>query len=144
MANLLGYNKNKIMKRGKIYIEKNGSEQEIQHFLNNKPEKLPIDYVNYIIENHSVDGDLPVNPYYFSLWAVNEVLETNTDYQLDEYLPNYFGIGSQGGGELIAISLIDFKIYCIPFMPMNEEDRILCFESFNEFKENMGFAPDED
>lgn len=127
------------MKKGNILTEKNASQEDIKTFMQNMPKGLPTEYVNFICENHSATGDLPVNPFYFRLWSVAKVLKTNLDYQVNEYLPAYFGIGDEGGSELLAINLSDHKIYLIPFMPMNEDERVLCFESFTEFRNNMGF-----
>ena len=131
------------MKKGHLTIENKPSKSDIDNFVKNKPKGLPEDYVNFISENYYTTGDIPLNPFYFRLWSVDKVLGVNEDYEIQQYMPNYFGIGDQGGGEFLAIDLRDHKIYVIPFAPMDEEDRIFCFENFKEFKDNMGFVADE-
>lgn len=131
------------MTRGYLEIEQNCTVEEIRNFKNNCPEELPDTYVHFIAENHSVEGDLPCNPFYFRLWKANEVMENNVDYEVKEYIPTYFAIGDQGGGEMFVISLKDKKVYLIPFVPIDEEAKIECFESFTMFIKNMGWRSEE-
>lgn len=144
LENVIGNQPDKDMKKGNLHIENKASQSDIDNFIKNRPKGLPDDYVNFICENHYVTGDIPVQPFYFRLWSVDKVLGENDDYEIQQYLPDYFAIGDQGGGEFLAIDLRDFKIYEIPFAPMNEEDRILCFENFKHFMDNMGFTVDEE
>lgn len=83
---------------------------------------------------------MPVQPFYFQLWELAEVSKNNLDYEIQNYLPDYFGIGGNGGGELIALHLKNKKIFAIPFIPMNETDSLLITETFEEFEHIIGFT----
>lgn len=131
------------MIKGFLEIEQNCTIVEIENFKNNCPKELPTSYIDFISENHTAEGDLPNNPFYFRLWKANEVLPNNIDYELNDYIPTYFGIGDQVGGEMFTINLTDKKVYLIPFMPMREEARIECFENFNAFIKSMGWKRGE-
>lgn len=116
------------------------SEAEIEKFLPQFPDELPLRYINFIKNHKGADGDLPVQPYFFQLWEISEISDNNTGYEVQNYLPDYFGIGDNGGGELLALNLKNKKVYVIPFIPMDEKDALLLAESFEEFENIMGLT----
>jgi hypothetical protein len=61
----------------------------------------------------------------FTLWKLSEIDELNTEYDVAEYLPGYYAVGSNGGGEMLAVELETEMIYSIPFIPMESNDRLL-------------------
>ncbi len=42
------------------------------------------------------------DPGWFQVWPADQVVELNRGYEVCENLPGFFGIGSSGGGELLA------------------------------------------
>jgi hypothetical protein len=65
------------------------------------PFELPSDYLDFLQFSNGADAGLPVDPLWCILFTAEEVLECNTDYEISEYLPGYFAIGSSGGGEIL-------------------------------------------
>lgn len=128
------------MQKGLLEIGEKPSEEEIKESLPQLPTNLPISYVNFLKNHKGANGDLPVQPYYFQLWEISELTNNNSDYQVQESLSDYFGIGGNGGGELLALNLKDQKIYAIPFVPMDEAAALLISENFDEFESIMGFT----
>ena len=68
--------------------------------------------------------------YFF--WPAEEMEKLNADYEVEQYLPNYFGVGSSGGGELFAVDLSTGIFYSIPFIPMDSTERIKVADSIEE------------
>lgn len=128
------------MKKGVLEFGEKPSEAEIEKFLPQIPINLPQSYISFLKNYKGANGDLPVQPFYFQLWEISEVFQNNLDYEIPDYLPDYFGIGGNGGGELIALNLKNKKIFVIPFIPMSEQDALLIAESFEEFANIMGFT----
>ena len=60
----------------------------------------------------------------FDLWKVDDIDEINKGYEVPEFLPSYIGIGSNGGGEMLAVEFATGKIFSIPFIPMQDSDRL--------------------
>jgi len=65
----------------------------------------------------------------FLIWESDKLYERNHGYKIEEYLPGYFAIGSDGGGEMLAIELSTGLIYSIPFIPMDSTERIKVSDS---------------
>jgi hypothetical protein len=78
-------------------------------------------------------GFLTVQPYLLRLWRAEQVLDNNLDYEMPDYVPGFFGFGDNGGGEFFAFdtrTAAPWKIYTIPFVPMDERDALCVAEDF--------------
>ena len=67
----------------------------------------------------------------FQLWSGNEIEELNENYEVERFLSGYLGIGSNGGGEMLAIELETGILWSIPFVPMNISERIKIASNLN-------------
>lgn len=95
---------------------------------------LPQDYVFYIL-NYLGYEDF-IGQEYVRLWDLDELVEMNKGYQIQNYLPSMFGIGGNGGGEMIALEYkgsVFTRVVLIPFIVMIEEDAIEIGNSFADF-----------
>ena len=63
--------------------------------------KLPDDYVELLLWSNGAEGF--IGEEYWVLWSVEEIGELNLAYQVGNYLPGMLAIGSDGGGECIAL-----------------------------------------
>ena len=126
------------MKKGILKFYEKPSEADLEKYLPQLPSDLPESYINFLKQNNGAGGDLPVQPWNFELWRLEIITEYNEDYEIQTYLPRYFGIGGDGGGEFFAFNMETLKIFIIPFIGMEEEDAILVAENFEEFKDLNG------
>lgn len=99
---------------------------------------LPPDYLTLLQFSNGGEGKLGVEPGWFQIWPAQEVLEFNRVHEVDVRLPGFFGFGSSGGGELLAIHSVTGKIYMIPFIGMAQEEARLIASRFAEFVAVMG------
>lgn len=99
---------------------------------------LPPDYLTLLQFSNGGEGKLGVEPGWFQIWPAQEVLGLNRAYEVDAWLPGYFGFGSSGGGELLAIHSDSGKIYMVPFVGMAKDEARLIANSFAEFIAAMG------
>jgi hypothetical protein len=62
-----------------------------------------------------------------SLWKAEELITRNLGYKVTEFFPNFFFIGSDGGGEAYAfdISGDDATVFEVPFMGMPSDGRAI-------------------
>ena len=91
------------------------------------PVPLPEEYAALLRFSNGGEGQLAVEPGWFQLWPVEEVLELNRAYGVNEFLPGFFGFGSSGGGELLALDLRSgppFRVVMVPFIPMDEAEAV--------------------
>jgi hypothetical protein len=59
----------------------------------------------------------------FEIWDLEKMDDFNIMYKVQDYLPEYYGIGSDCAGELLVIELNSGKIYAIPFIPMDSLEK---------------------
>lgn len=102
---------------------------------------LPAEYLALLAFSDGAGGPLPVEPGWFQMWLAKDVIEMNKGYGVSESIPGFFGFGSNGGGELLAFDArtpLPYKIYTIPFIPMDEKEAILVADDFATFLEMTG------
>jgi len=96
--------------------------------------ELPKDYKDFLLKYAGHETEMGQE--YFRLWDREELITLNEEYNVLEYLPGTLGIGSNGGGELIAIEKLgdkDFRIVLTPFVDLDAEFHIEIGESFIDF-----------
>jgi len=76
---------------------------------------LPEDY-KYFLSNY-IEHECFIGPEYLRLWDLDNLLENNKGYQIQECLDNTIGIGSNGGGECLAIELLSHGKYRVVLTP---------------------------
>jgi len=71
---------------------------------------------------------------YVCLWTVEELIALNRSYRVAEFFPNFFFIGTDGGGEAYAfnISENDPTVFEVPFIGLPTDARMIAstFDSF--------------
>jgi len=63
---------------------------------------LPPAYLAFLERSNGGNGDLGIDPGWVSLWPAEEVVGLNHGYEVQQWIPGFFGFGSNGGGELFA------------------------------------------
>jgi hypothetical protein len=102
---------------------------------------LPEEYLAFLRYSNGGEGCLCIEPWYFQLWSTAEDIEYNRGYNVEEFLPGWFAIGSSGGGEMLAICKRDGSpcpVYMVPFIPMAESDAVQIAHDFEIFAMALG------
>ncbi len=107
---------------------------------------LPEEYLALLGFSNGGGGELGVEPGWFQLWPAQEVLTLNRDYGIPGFLPGFFGFGSNGGGELLALDLRSgppYPVVMVPFIPMDADEAVIIAHDFAEFLHALGrICPD--
>jgi hypothetical protein len=117
------------------------SSDTIDQLISQVPFKFPESYISLLAFSNGPEGSLGIRPGWFSLWEVEDIIESNKGYCVDEYIPGFFGFGSNGGGELFAFKISGEElcgVYTIPFCPLDENDAVLIADNFDSFILAMG------
>jgi hypothetical protein len=96
--------------------------------------RLPEDYRYYLLNFSGFEDFL--GPEYCCLWSANELIQANNDYRLFESLPNTLGIGSNMGGEFIAIEYTgnqNYRVVLSPWIDLEAQYHIGIGDSFTDF-----------
>lgn len=88
---------------------------------------LPADYVELVrvANGGSTDGNL-------SILEVEDCVQRNLDYEVNQYLPGYFMVGDDGAGTAILIRVRDGRIYEADMGVMDEQFARLSAGSLEE------------
>jgi hypothetical protein len=96
---------------------------------------LPTDYKTFLLKYQGFEKSF--GNQYMAIWDIDELLEMNQSYEILEHLSQTLGIGSNMGGELIAIEYIDknnYKIILAPFIGLEDkENHVEIGYSFTDF-----------
>ena len=103
--------------------------------------ELPEEYLAFLRYSNGGEGFLCIEPWYFQFCSAEEVIEYNRGYNVEEFLPGWFAIGSNGGGEMLSIRKRDGSpcpVYLVPFIPMAESDAVRIAHDFEMFAMALG------
>ncbi len=96
--------------------------------------QLPQDYKYFLQEYTGFEGN--IGREYLGIWDLDELIELNSAYEIPAMLSRTLAIGSNLGGECIALQLTlegSFRVILIPFTSLNETDQIVIGDSFTDF-----------
>jgi hypothetical protein len=117
------------------------TETAIQALTANCDFTLPEEYLSFLRYSNGGEGFLCIEPWYFRLCSAEEVIAYNQGYNVEEFLPGWLAIGSNGGGEMLAIRKRDGSpcpVYMVPFIPMAESDAVQIAHDFEMFAMALG------
>jgi hypothetical protein len=79
------------------------SETAIEELCNAAPCRLPASYLSLLRTTNGGEGPLARQPYHLQLDSAETVAETAVSKRHEEFFPGFVMIGSDGGGEFIAL-----------------------------------------
>jgi hypothetical protein len=120
---------------GKWNIVPGALTSEIHELVKSSRSCLPTEYLDFLQRCNGGSGCLDVPPYYLRLWPVGEVAANNLDYEMPTNIPGFLGFADAGGCDFLAFDTRtpnSWKIYSIPFVPMELRDAVLVAHDFSE------------
>lgn len=106
--------------------------------------QFPNEYVKFLL--HSNGGEGPIGDNYLQLWKVEELIEDNEGYSVEECAPGLLIIGSDGGDTAYCMDTRSKKmpLVSIPFIGMDLDEVELYGSSFTKFLEILSTKPNFD
>ncbi|UOE51296.1 SMI1/KNR4 family protein [Mucilaginibacter sp. SMC90] len=116
-----------------ITIDKNPApkKEDIDFFVRNVNFQMPVGFIDFFKESNG--ADINKNGDFILLWPITDMLELNEDYQVNEYAPEFFLIGSDGGDTAFAIEKSTGNVYEMPFIGMSKDEAIFITNTFSDF-----------
>lgn len=96
--------------------------------------ELPEDYRHFL--GKYIGHGMAMGKEFLALWDRNDLVLLNEGYRILENLPGTIGIGSNGGGELIAIEKLEnepIRIVLTPVIDLDRQYHIEIGKSFFDF-----------
>jgi hypothetical protein len=100
--------------------------------------EFPRDYVQFMRQANGGEG--PVGEHgHLQLWRIEDLVDRNAGYRADEFFPGHVLIGSNGGGEAVALrrSASGVELVLVPFVG-DIEDALVGGATFEEFLTRFG------
>lgn len=107
------------------------TNEDVAFFLRQINFVLPIGFINFFTESNGAYITSSEN--YVHLWALTDMLQLNKEYNVEEYAPEFFIFGSDGGDTAFAIEKVTGYIYEMPFIGMSKKESVLRNKSFSGF-----------
>ncbi len=94
---------------------------------------LPGQYKAFLMYSNGAEGSISTNDLH--LWFLEDLIDWNRKYQLDEKAPGLFAFGGNGGAEAYAFDTITLglPIVMVPFIGMSRKAAIFVAPGFNSF-----------
>ncbi len=109
--------------------------QEVEEFLEQIDFTLPKGFIEFFKESNG--ADISTDESYTLLWALTDMIQLNKDYSVEDYAPEFFIFGSDGGDTAYAIEKSTSDIYEMPFIGMSKEEAVFKSKTFTEFIESF-------
>lgn len=114
-------------------IDKNPppSKEDVEKFVSNITFQVSKGYIKFMQESNG--ADISFEDTYLILWSLTDLIHLNQEYAVDEFAPDFFLIGSDGGDTAYAISKNTGNFYKMPFIGMSNEEANFIGNSFKDF-----------
>lgn len=114
-------------------IEKSNppTNEDVAFFLKQVNFVLPVGFIDFFIGSNG--AYITSGESYVHLWALTNMFQLNKEYNVEEYAPDFFIFGSDGGDTAFAIEKVTGYIYEMPFIGMSKDEAILRNKNFSGF-----------
>lgn len=128
------------------YRQAPAPEEAIQALIRDTGLDFPEEYLGLLRYSNGGEGELAVDPLWFVIFPVQDVVERNQGLQIAKWLPGYFAFGSSGGGCSLLFNTREsrpWKVYWADDVGMEEEYVSESTPDFGAFIRAMGHpSPD--
>ncbi|WP_083270865.1 SMI1/KNR4 family protein [Bacillus marinisedimentorum] len=100
--------------------------------------KFPDDYFHFMLKTNGGEGCIGENSY-LRLWKIEELIESNEDYSVEEFAPGLIIVGSNGGGTAYGFDFRNGKpmLVEVDFIGLDIESPFFNTDNFWEFIEYL-------
>jgi len=89
--------------------------------------------LSYYASGRPLVCELDASPFICEFWPQEELGTYNSEYQVPDYAPGFYGFASSGGGEMFAISPTG-AIVCLPYIGMEPSAAMQIASSWSAFE----------
>jgi hypothetical protein len=104
------------------------------------PVDLPKDYLDFLRVTDGGEGEFSCYPGYVRVWPAATVIDFNEGYEIQKWLPEFIGIGDNGGCDFVAFDMRSgdpFPLKAFLFSSMDLAYAISVAENFSEFIQSL-------
>lgn len=98
--------------------------------------KFPSDFRNFILVSNGYEGEIGKEQY-LVFWSLEDIIELNEAYGVDEFALGLLLIGSDGAEIAYAYDKRDKSIVKVPFIGMSLDEIEKCGNNLEEFLDHI-------
>lgn len=121
--------------------QESSSDEEIESMRKASPIEIPSEYIEIIKTASEIEISV-MDERYITIWGAAGCVEMNEAYQIQEYIPDSWAIGDDGGGNAI-LYMTGAKgkgVYAVSFGDLCVEDAYYLSPSLSDFFKYEGGA----
>ncbi len=111
------------------------NNNDVETFLSSINFNLPEGFIDFLKQTNGADVNNGQN--YLLLWPLTDLLQLNKEYSVEEFAPDFFIFGSNGGETAYAIDKKTGYIFEIPFIGMSNENAVFKVKTFGELLNSL-------
>lgn len=119
------------------------SPGDVANLVAGAPVRLPAEYLGLLRLHDGGEGVLGAEPGWFEIWPAAVVLTANSECRAAGLPTGFFGFGSSGAGEMLALDCRSgppYPVVMMPFIPFNAATAQQVASDFGEFVRLLGRA----
>lgn len=97
------------------------------------PVILPEELIAFYAASNGGEGELAIEPGWFSLWRAEDIVSRNVEYEVLQEYPDYLGFGSNGAGELLVFEVTRGRCGRVAMLAFIGGAPIVVATSFSQF-----------
>ena len=105
------------------------SDAEFQKCITDINLKFPPDYLEFMRMTNGGEGFLS-DGFYIMLWRFEDLIEFNKMYNVKEFAPNLFLIGSDGSDTAFGLQKSNSNFVEVPFIGLSDNEAVAKGENF--------------
>ena len=118
------------------------TEASLARLVAASPVELPSEYLRFLAYSNGGEGPLGVQPCYFQIDPADEAALALEDRRHEDFFPGFVIIGSNGGGEYVAIDVRGSLPWPVVALDMTnadlDESVLIIASSFAAFLDHVG------
>ncbi|MCR9252071.1 MAG: SMI1/KNR4 family protein [bacterium] len=107
------------------------NQDDIKKLTNEIDFEIPVSYLQFMQESNGCE--IYKDEIFLTFWPIEELLELNEEYAINEFADQFFILGSDGGNNAIVIEKRSTKFCLMPFIGMSNDSAEFIANSFEEF-----------
>jgi hypothetical protein len=112
----------------------------VDQFLQGAPSNLPVKYLQFMRACDGAKGDIPYDSGYIEIWSLEEALEKQAGYGIQDSLPGFFAFAADGSDRIFLFDLREedgAPVLSVSTEKLGEESFEEIAPSFSQFLEHI-------
>ncbi len=132
----------KILENPRFRLERRqpAAVNVLEDFLRSAPKNLPVKYLHFMRECDGATGDIPYDSGRIEIWPLEEAIDRQAGYGIEDSLPGFFAFASDEAGRVFVFDIRDSDgaaVLSVRLDNPSKDDLEEIAPSFSQFLEHI-------